>query len=245
MKRILFIFSALSFTLFSMAQDLQIIDPVDVMEGSIIVPEDAELDVHWDVMNMTTDTLHMRAKRIQMQIVPNSKNRFCWGPLCYDYPTNESSTNANLIVTMDPGATESTFHGYYEHQGYAGHSIIKYCFFDHFNPDIEVCQTVNFCVDDECIIDGVSEIIMDGELGDIGPNPLTGLGTFSYSFNVLPTDAKVVIYNLVGKQVKSMKLDSKNGIVFLNGQEFQGGVYFYTLEAAGKVFATKKLVISK
>lgn len=227
-----------------MAQDLEIVDPVNILIGSLSVPEDNELDCHWDVINMGDDTLKVRARRIQNYVVPGSQNRFCWGPLCYDYPTSESSTNPNLLVTMIPGVAESTFHGYYEHQGNAGHAIIQYCFFDAFDSENETCSTVHFCVDDECVVN-VNEVEETPVLGDISPNPVTGLGSFTYSFNQNPQNSRIVIYNLVGKSVKEVALENKNGIVFINAQDFQAGVYFYTLEVAGKVVSTKKLVISK
>ena len=228
----------------SFAQDVESIDPVTTVMGSLSNPDDAELDVHWDLVNMGSDTLKVRLRRIQDQIVSGSQNRFCWGPLCYDYPTNESSSNPNLLVTMAPGVAETTFHGYYEHQGNAGHSVIQYCFFDAFDTSNESCTSVNFCVDDACVV-GVDEMTNAFELGNISPNPVTGLASFSYSFQQRPSNARVSIYNLVGKSVRQVALNNKNGIVFLDAQDYQAGVYFYTLEVNGKILSTKKLVISK
>ncbi|MBL7941614.1 MAG: T9SS type A sorting domain-containing protein [Flavobacteriales bacterium] len=226
------------------AQSLEIEGGTNLVEGSVSVPEDSELDAHWDVVNASSNELTVRAKRTIITNVAGSKERFCWGPLCYNYGTAESSTNVNLMVTMAPGATESTFHGYYEHEGNAGMAVIEYCFFDNNNPSDETCQTVTFCVDAECAV-GISETEIDGSLGEMSPNPVKGMASLTYSLTGPAQGSKIVIYNLVGKEVKQISLENRNGIVFLNAQDFENGVYFYALQSNGKVLGTKRFIVTK
>lgn len=218
---------------------------VNTAVGSLSVPEDSELDVHWDVVNAGNSTLTLRAKRNVLQEVAGSRNRFCWGPLCYEYNTNQSSSNPNLMITLGAGATESTFHGYYEHQGYAGETIIEYCFFDHYYPEIQACHTVHFCIDNACIVGAKSFTAPSGQLTEVGPNPVNARGVFSYSLQGSPASSEVVFYNLVGGVVKRIPLDEANGFVFIDAADFNNGIYFYSLELNGRAVSTKRLVISK
>ena len=243
MKKILLVASILTASVVTYSQ-LELNGTTDIITGQLTVAEDSELDVAWDVINAGSTTLTLRAYRNVMQEVSGSSNHFCWGILCYGSSTDTSSANANLMVTMAPNHVESTFHGFYFHYGTAGHTMIEYCFFDNNDPEIKVCHVVNYCIDDACII-GVNESEFEVTLGQVSPNPVSSRGIIEYSLSSLPENARVVIHNLIGDVVKEIKLDNKNGVIFIDAADFNAGVYFYTLEGNGTVFATKKLVISR
>lgn len=227
----------------TVAQSLEIQGGTPLLEGSLAVPEDSELDAHWNVVNASSEDLTVRARRTILTNVAGSKERFCWGTLCYNYGTAESSTNPNLMVEIPAGGTESSFHGYYEHEGNAGMAVIEYCFFDHNNPSDETCQTVTFCVDATCTI-GVNEAEIAGTLGEMSPNPVKGMASLTYSLSGPQADSKILVYNLVGKKVKEIPLENRSGIVFLNGQDFESGVYFYSLQSGTRVLGTKRFIVS-
>jgi hypothetical protein len=227
----------------TVAQNLEIQGGTPLLEGSLSVPEDSELDAHWNVVNAGSGALTVRARRTVITNVAGSKERFCWGTLCYNYGTAESSTNPNLMVEIPAGGTESSFHGYYEHEGYAGMALIEYCFFDHNNPADETCQTVTFCVDATCSV-GIKESDIQGVLGEMSPNPVKGMASLTYSLSGPQADSNILIYNLVGKKVREIPLENRSGIVFLNGQDFASGVYFYALQSGTRVLGTKRFIVS-
>ena len=78
-----------------------LVDPIEVFEGSLSDPENAEIAIHWDVTNLTEDTLQLKVTRNISQLVSpynlpydqdneGAYDRFCWGPLCYPYGTFSS-----------------------------------------------------------------------------------------------------------------------------------------------------------
>jgi hypothetical protein len=83
-----------------------LIEPVEVFEGSLSDPENDEISLHWDVTNLTNDTLDLMVFRNIIQAVdvlnlpyeegePGAYDRFCWGPLCYPIGAVSSNTSEN------------------------------------------------------------------------------------------------------------------------------------------------------
>lgn len=242
MKHVVLLSFCLSLFGASFAQSLEIVDPVDLVEGNAT---DNELEVHWDVHNTSSSTKTVRASRELIQTEDGSEERFCWGPICYPNGTAESSDNNSLLVTIEPDSTNSSFVGYYEPEGTAGYGVIKYCFFDHFNINDKVCHTVTFCtLEADCAV-GVEERLGQVTLGDVGPNPLSGNSSFTYQMRGSTADAHIVIYNMIGEQIKEVKINNPQGVVLLSSDDFESGVYFYALTSQGTVHATKKFVVSK
>lgn len=242
MKKILLILICAGFTAgFSFAQTADLVDPMYVADGELTEPEDEELDVHWDVVNSSDQEMTFRARRIVGEEVEGSENRFCWGPICYGSETDESSTTDALLVVLGPGETETTFSGYYNHNGNAGCTEVTYCFFDHNNVTDETCHSVTFAVDCEVSVHDVAAL--EGTLSQISPNPLRGVGSFSYQMSSKSSNSYVVVYNMVGETIKEINLNNPAGLVYINADEFESGVYFYSLVSNNEVLSTKKMII--
>lgn len=240
---------------FTQAQQLQLESVVNEVTGSTSEPEDDEITATWEVINSGDEAVRLRARReiistVDPMNIPfvqgqeGARERFCWGPLCYDYGTGVTPENESLLVTIEPGESDDSFKGLYEHMGVQGVSHFRYCFFDTDNPDIEVCREVAFCVDAaECVV-GIDEEKMFS-LGNMGPNPVQGRAAFNFDFGAGSGERAVVIYNMVGSIVKQIPISAPNGVIFINGEEFEAGIYFYALLDNGVPVATKKFVVAK
>jgi hypothetical protein len=92
------------------------------------------------------------------------------------------------------------------------------------------------------------ELLSDGAilLFQNAPNPFTE-GTDIKM--ILPEDvhqANLIIYNLEGKQLKSVPVQTRgNAVVKFAGHELSAGIYIYTLIADGKIIDTKKMILTK
>lgn len=64
------------------------------------------------------------------------------------------------------------------------------------------------------------------------PNPFNEVLTVSYSFETLPSDATLSIYNLLGQQVDQIQLDNVSGNIEINNLT-EAGIYFLQIEADG------------
>jgi hypothetical protein len=76
------------------------------------------------------------------------------------------------------------------------------------------------------------------------PNPSKGLMELDYDLgNNL--SAKLNLYDVTGKLISSYKLDSNKGILQMNEQNLNNGVYFYHILVGEKTIKTDKIVIIK
>lgn len=223
--------------------------------GSLDVPEDDEIVAEWDVINAGSSAVSLRARRTMIynpepfnlpydQNGSGARERFCWGPLCYQYGTSMTPATESLLVTIEPGASNNTFKGLYEHMGVAGAAQVRYCFFDVNNPSLEICQEVLYCVDAEVCALSVSDYRMP-ELSNMGPNPVIGRSAFNYDLGSSSGEREVVIYNMVGAQVQRIPLNNPVGTVFITADDYDAGIYFYALLVNGTPVSTKKFIVSK
>ena len=76
------------------------------------------------------------------------------------------------------------------------------------------------------------------------PNPSKGLMELDYDLgnNI---DGKMNLYDVTGKLISSYNLDSNKGILQMNEQNLNNGVYFYHILVGEKTLKTDKIVIIK
>jgi hypothetical protein len=239
---------------FSATAQLELSNVNAEISGSVANPDDAELEATWEVVNMTDAPVSLRARR-EVIIAPpvfnlpytfgaaGARERFCWGALCFDYGTALTPTNQSLLVNIEPGESNDTFKGLYEHMGTEGLAQFRYCFFDINNSAVEVCHDVLFCVDVDCVV-GMEEQKAP-ELGVLGPNPVQGVSSFTYDFGSFQGQRSVAIYNMVGSVIREVNLQAPSGMVYINADDFEAGVYFYALVQNGQTIATRKFVVTK
>jgi subtilisin-like proprotein convertase family protein len=132
-----------------------------------------EISMHWALVNETNSAMTLMCTRSfintvspynypYVQSLPENPvegayEKFCWGPLCYNYGTDaSSSTNASLLVNLQPGATDNTFIAYYYPHNVLGTTTLEYCF--HPVGDIAAgsCKQITYVISDDifgCTID--------------------------------------------------------------------------------------------
>jgi len=241
MKKYLHAALFLTFATFATAQSVEVIEPMTFVEGQILISNDYEIDVHWDIINTSESDVSISCRRELISEVDGSRNKFCWGPLCFGYETDESPDGTEALIAA--GATNTTFHGYYEHQGNVGDTEIKYCFFNVNDADDEACVTTVYSITQGFV--GVEEVEALSELNNVSPNPVVGLSTFTYKISGKSNNNQITIYNMVGSIVKEIPLSSSQGVVILNGQDFEAGIYLYSLVVDGQKVSTKRMIVAK
>ena len=228
-----------------------LVDPIEIFEGSLDDPENNEIALHWDVTNLTDDTLNLMVTRNIVQLVspynlpytdgePGAYDRFCWGPLCYPFGTFSSFQTSGYLVELLPNETDTTFIADYYPAGVAGVTAFEYCFHPVGNVDAGTCQQVLFCLDAEnCALD-VHESAL--ETTPIFPQPVTGISSFPYHLNGA-AQAVLTIHNPSGQLVEQETLRAQHGIVYLDAADYSPGVYVLALTTeAGDRVVTQFLV---
>jgi hypothetical protein len=82
-------------------------------------------------------------------------------------------------------------------------------------------------------------------LNQNAPNPFNSKTTISYFIPKEVKSANLYFYNLEGKQLRSIPIDTReNGTTVFDGGEFVPGMYYYTLILDGNEIDTKKMIIT-
>lgn len=77
------------------------------------------------------------------------------------------------------------------------------------------------------------------------PNPFTINTQIKYYLADDVTNASIYIYNMIGTQLKSYKLQQKGaGSLIINGNEFKAGVYLYSLVVDNKEVDNKRMILT-
>lgn len=236
------------FTLIFGAASAQVtfVNAPDTVIGYLDVPEDDELSEHLDVQNTSEDTLVLMLTRLYVDTVSpynypyafgaeGAYDRFCWGPLCYNFGSDNSSMSTNLLVTMAPGEVNSTLVVDYYYNNVPGMSTLRYCLHQvGVEPEAGSCHDVTFRVDQNL---SVPTPLPAPELTCTGINrwayhlPFASRGTFS-------------VYDLQGRLVWSQALASPMGTVELPATAWKSGQYILALEGTAGERTTTTAFIS-
>jgi hypothetical protein len=224
----------------SFAQRIEFIDPLTTVTGTLAdIGPLGELEAAWGVQNTSDQALSWRCRREIISNVTGATNYFCWG-VCFMENTDVSP--AGIAVSIGPGEVNNSFYAHYKPNNNAGMSTIRYCFFNLDDNTEELCYTVNFCVDAECLVN-VDEKQEVATLNSVKPNPVNDLGAISYSINRHFTQANLFIYNSVGQIVKQEVVQNQQGLLVFNASELANGIYTYSISVDGLMSPMQKLVV--
>jgi hypothetical protein len=217
-------------TLFAQA-DIEPINPAAVVEGTV---DDFLLQTAFDIKNNTNQTLNIKVRRNQLEIIEGTLNYFCWEQ-CYAPNTSVSPTS----IAVEPGASVPNFYADYQPQGIEGSSFIEYCFFDVNDAEIETCVTIEFRV-------GASLSVVEREritLGNPQPNPAVESTMIPFVLKEQNQGAALVIYNLLGSEVKRVSVGGMSGNIDLQVADLNAGLYIYSFYNGNKLLGSNRLVV--
>jgi hypothetical protein len=102
-------------------------------------------------------------------------------------------------------------------------------------------NTIPFCSS----IVGLQELTNSSFISDPFPNPTKGYTTIDYSFPDGINNGEILLYNIVGKEVKRLRIDAAIKPFLLSTSDLPTGTYYYQLQTANNTSAGKKLVVIK
>lgn len=190
------------------------------------------------VENTSANTLDVKVRRITVDTVPGTQNYFCWVQ-CYEPETSQSPT----ALTMAPGAQSNSFYADYKPRGNAGVSTLTYCFYDVDNESDSTCVTVRFSASPT----GVEDVFFGHESGISAsyPNPARTVAQINYALRRGWHRAEVMVYSMLGKQVRTAVLHANQGTLALNLTDLPSGMYVYSLIVDGTVVQARRMVVSE
>ncbi len=185
-----------------------------------------------------TDTL--KALRIVYTIDANDQTQFCFGGLCYSYSTDIS----NLTLTVNPGDTidyaENGFHALFSSGAACITRTVHYRFYNVNNFSDSAGVTLRYvCATD---VDDLSKPV--GTISNAYPNPASSTVSLKYTINASSEKGKIIFRDMLGKSVKEVMLNDKQGVAKISITDLTPGIYFYTYTIDDKAISSKKLVIT-
>ncbi|MDQ3048858.1 MAG: T9SS type A sorting domain-containing protein [Bacteroidota bacterium] len=248
MKKIFTTLCLISSAYFAGAQTIVLLDEaMNVVSNTIIdIPMTVSSNHNEEILsyNPTASDETQKVLRTIYTVDPADQTQFCWGGLCYGFSTNLSSLSAT-IPTMDTISFNQSpgmgFHAIFNSSAVTGTRVVHYKFYDTTNPNDTVGVTLRYN-----IVAGINdESKANGSISNAFPNPSSTTIAIKYDLNEFATEGKIVFHDMLGKAVKEIVLNDKQGTAKVNVSEMNAGIYFYTFMVNDKVLSTKKLVISK
>jgi hypothetical protein len=80
---------------------------------------------------------------------------------------------------------------------------------------------------------------------DVYPNPVQDQAFIEYRIHNENVKAKLVMHNILGKQLNEIDLPTSETRIKLQTEDFISGIYFYTLYLDNNGVLTRKLIIRK
>ncbi|MEM9859036.1 MAG: T9SS type A sorting domain-containing protein [Bacteroidota bacterium] len=192
------------------------------------------------IQNISNKPIQLIFKRIDKVIGSSQKNYFCWGTECYESTVDQIPISKRI----NPGETSEMFKSILETGLVAGISTVKYLIYDRDNPSEAIEYEINYTVEEDLASNTVfssSEMMIN----EIYPNPVREFAIIDYTIHNEDVEAKIVLHNVLGSVVGEYELSYFETKLKINTEEFNPGVYFYTLHLDNDGVLTKKLIIRK
>jgi len=75
------------------------------------------------------------------------------------------------------------------------------------------------------------------------PNPFQGKSIIEYSLPEYEENASIMVFNMTGKLLKEFKLREKSGTIEVSSDDFEPGIYLYSLISNNDEIITKKMIV--
>lgn len=195
------------------------------------VPGD-ELFIEFDLV--ANEDMRVVCKKIENNVIDGTMNYICFGQ-CLLPETYETGA-----IPVSPNEEPLLFSAHYMASDdyttvFGKEQSMTYEIWNAANPDEKFVINVTFKYSD----DDVAEVSAQNVISAY-PTPATNVINFDYNVN---GKATVVIYNMMGQEVKRNEIAGQNGTLSMNVSDLSGGVYFYSLVINGKTEKSSKIII--
>lgn len=185
----------------------------------------------------TNDTIYVR--RTIFAIDAADATQFCWGGLCYGFAANISSLYKAIVPLDTIDFANDGFHAVFNSGTSTMTRLVHYRFYDKNNITDSTGITIRYNYST-----GVNELAQTGAISAAYPNPASSSVSMKYDITDPNQKGQITVYDMLGKTVKEIVLNDKQGTAVINTSDLNAGIYFYKFAVGNKTIATKKLVIS-
>ena len=257
MKKILLLFTLFSFAIAtSNAQSIDIYNSdgsANITNDTIVFwhpvsPSVTEPDFSHGgfakIHNNSTDTVTIRLRRIERQVITGSEDYLCWGITCFgkklagtdpDWDVNDESIvlpgdtagGLGLIVYLQPNDN-------------IGEAVYEYRFYNKNDTTISASTYVRWSIS---LLTDVNEIFDAVQHMEVYPNPATDQFTIDFNAKLNAANQEIIIRDMLGKLVQRETISGSQAKFNFTTDGMQGGIYFVSYVLDGEVMKTTKLVV--
>jgi hypothetical protein len=248
MKHATLVFTGLFLSLLAQAQLLNIKNADgDAVNGqSLLVigePSDATLDLPLVTNLNGADAKTVDMVRYELDDCAGTQNYFCWGE-CW-LPANAGvhpTWEAISAVVMAPGVDNPGFHAYWKPMTTVSTCCFRYVWFDTANMNDSVYVDLCFSTEPDA---SVNELASGVSRFDVAPNPVAeGAVQFSFDLTEQASDLQLVFTTAMGQRALVVPVAAQYGRATVDSGLLPSGVWFASLERAGRRLATRRLVVA-
>lgn len=219
-----------------MAQGLRIVDT----NLNVVSEVGSETTTRIKFQNATDHVMRIGIERIESNIRSSQTSRFCIDNDCVD----KDIAGTVKYIFLEPGQVFTNFTTVLETGLVPGSSSIKFRIFNSGDTNEEVEVEVNYIIKEKPK-EGMlftSDVV---ELSDVFPNPVREKAIFKYTYLNPDKEARLVIHSVLGSVISEFNLLPYESRLVIPVNDYNPGVYFYTLYIDNEGVATKKMVIRK
>ena len=232
------------FTLFGFAVSAQSLEIVNTEANQLgVIGQDLRTVIK--IKNISDKPVYFSVSEVKKQIGSSQKSFLCIDNDCDN--GNIANRRGNItdhVRKIMPGATDESVVAVLETGLIQGISSISYRIFNIKNPQDFSQIELHYSIE-EMPEEGLLYSSMTVDLSDVYPNPVTETAIFDYIIKNNSKEAKIIIHNVLGSIAGEYKLNPFEQQLKVSVENFNPGVYFYSLYIDNEGVATKKLVVRK
>jgi len=186
--------------------------------------------------NTTDKTLTLIVKRTNAVIGSTQRSYMCVDNYCFDQKVDD------FTLKLEAGQTFNTMQLILEGGLVSGESSIRYTIYNKSNPTEYVEFETSFTIEEKPEKQSIynSKYIT---LHDVYPNPVSDYAFVDYKLLSDRVKARIVIHNILGSIIGEYNLPLQENRVKIHTEEFNSGIYFYTLYLDNEGVMTRKLIV--
>ena len=223
------------------AQSLKLVD-TNLNQNGIL---GRDIVTNLKILNTSDKDVRYRVLVYARQIGSSQENLICIGEECFKgAEIARMEYNPNLTRTVRAGETDKAISLVLESGLVQGVSSVTYRVENLDNPSDFITFEMNYEVN-ELTDEGLLYSSKNVDLSDVYPNPVTEVAIFDYNLKDDSKEAKIIIHNVLGSIAGEYQLSPYEHQLKISVEQFNPGVYFYSLYIDNEGVATKKLVVRK
>jgi len=223
------------------AQTLEIVDTKLNQQG--IIGQDLRTVIK--IKNITNSTTYFKIQELKKQIGSSQKSYLCINNDCANGNIARSSEKYSTIVhKLESGQISEAIVAVLETGLVEGIGSVSYLISIVNGPEEFLEVELQYEVIDRPS-EGLLYSSLNVDLSDVYPNPVTETAIFDYTIKNDSKEAKIIIHNVLGSVAGEYKLNPYEQQLKISVENFNPGVYFYSLYIDNEGVATKKLVVRK